>query len=200
MKLLYPALIGLAGGIAGTLIYAWIQRADHRNNPAEKILAITASALVPAGLFLKYGMSPIALVYSILALVLTGVSVFDLRTKTIPLWITVPGSIVGIAVSMFTGNSNLRNSVTGMFLGAAILLFTTLVEAIRKKDVGGGDWKLAAMIGSFLGPRRIVTAMLLGGLAGLAAGIVMALRPGSAKPSALGPYLSAGAIATMFWN
>ena len=88
----------------------------------------------------------------------------------------------------------------GMLLGAAILLFTTIVEAARHKEVGGGDWKLAAAIGSFLGARRLVTAMLFAGLFGMIAGVVVLWRRSEPKPAALGPYLSAGAIAAMLWT
>jgi prepilin signal peptidase PulO-like enzyme (type II secretory pathway) len=94
----------------------------------------------------------------------------------------------------------LKNSLIGMFLGAGILLFTTVVEAARHKEVGGGDWKLAAAIGSFLGGRRMVTAMLCAGLIGLIAGVLLSRRRAGPAPSALGPYISAGAIAAMLWK
>jgi leader peptidase (prepilin peptidase)/N-methyltransferase len=201
-------LIGLGGGITGWIMSRLIDRKTGENRRAETLVTVALSAAVPAALVIRFhGAGAPVLTYGILSVVLTGVSVFDLRKKLIPHWVTVPGTLAGIAVSTWVLPSGFRNSIAGALTGAGILLFTTLVEAVRHKDIGGGDWKLAAVIGSFVGPRKVIVAMISGGLAGAVAGLVVARRAAArraaarrALPAALGPYLSAGAIVSMFWN
>ena len=77
------------------------------------------------------------------------------------------------------------------------MLAAALVEALRKKEIGGGDWKYAAMIGSFVGPQRIIIALVLTGVFGAVGAIALAVSGRHAKPQALGPWLSAGAVASI---
>jgi leader peptidase (prepilin peptidase)/N-methyltransferase len=201
LNLPYTLAFGLTGGICGWLLHGAIQRKTATTSSTQRILAIACSAVIPAALHLKYQLSGrIAIVYGILSIVLVAISVFDLRTKVIPHMVTVPGTFAGIAASTLLTTIGFRNSAIGMFLGAGIVLFTTLVQTIRRNDVGGGDWKLAAMIGSFLGVHGTVVAMFSAGCIGLAGGLILLFREGKGKPMALGPYLSAGAILAMFWT
>jgi leader peptidase (prepilin peptidase)/N-methyltransferase len=201
LNLLIAAAFALAGGIAGLLIHRAIEKKEPRRNAIERNIAVAASSIIPALLYFKYQAAvEVAVVYGILALVLIGTSVFDLRKQVIPHLVTLPGIAAGLAASTWILPIGFRSAVIGMLLGAGILLFTTFVEAARGKEVGGGDWKLAAAIGSFLGTNRLVTAMLFAGLFGMIVGVILVLRRSTSKPAALGPYLSAGAIAAMFWR
>jgi leader peptidase (prepilin peptidase)/N-methyltransferase len=198
---LYAAAFALVGGIAGLLIYGGLERNDPRENRLERNLTVAASTIIPFLIYLKHQDSGrVAVVYGILSIVLIGTSVFDLRKQVIPHLVTLPGMAAGLATSSWFLPIGFSDSLIGMILGAGILLFTTIVEALRGKDVGGGDWKLAAAIGSFLGARRLVTAMLFAGLFGMIVGGVLLWRRSALKPAALGPYISAGAIAAMLWN
>jgi leader peptidase (prepilin peptidase)/N-methyltransferase len=197
---LIAAAFGVAGAIAGFTIHHFIESKDPRHNRFERNVVVAAGAIVPALLYVKYQASVgFAVVYGILSLVLLGTSVFDLRKQVIPHLVTLPGIALGLVASTWLLPIGFQNAVLGMVLGAGILLFTTIVESVRKKEVGGGDWKLAAAIGSFLGPQRVITAMLAAGLLGLIAGALL-YRSRGPKPSALGPFISAGAIVAMFWN
>src|SRR2546422_5899031 len=48
-----------------------------------------------------------------------------------------------------------------------VLMAATIVEALRKKVIGGRDCKYAAMIGSFIGPQSIVLALVFTGILGV---------------------------------
>ena len=197
----YAAAFALVGGICGLLMYRAIESRDPRDSRLERNLTIAAGVVIPTAIYLKYQASgELALVYGILSLVLLGTSVFDLRKQVIPHLVTLPGIAAGLAASTWILPIGFRNSVIGMLLGAGILLFTTIVETLRHKEIGGGDWKLAAAIGSFLGAKRVVTAMLFAGVFGVVVGAVLLWRRAASKPMALGPFLSAGAIAAMLWN
>jgi leader peptidase (prepilin peptidase)/N-methyltransferase len=198
---LYAAAFALLGGISGLLIHRGIERIEPRRNAVERNLTIAAAAIVPLLIYLKHQDSGrLAVVYGILSLVLLGTSVFDLRKQVIPHLVTLPAMAAGLVTSTWLLPIGFTDSLIGMFLGAGILLFTTIVEALRHKEVGGGDWKLAAAIGSFLGTQRTVTALIFAALFGLIAGGLLIWRRSASKPAALGPFISAGAIAAMLWN
>ena len=83
----------------------------------------------------------------------------------------------------------------GMLTG--VLMAATIVEALRKKEIGGGDWKYAAMIGSFIGPQRIALALVLTGVFGVLGGTALAISGVHTRGHALGPWLTAGAVASI---
>jgi leader peptidase (prepilin peptidase)/N-methyltransferase len=203
MTLPLPLLSGFVGAAAGWLITKLVDHATvhhpRRTKRLESILSITVSALLLAALALRFKESGIRLiVYSGLVLVLVGVTVFDIRTQIIPHVVTIPGSIFGLISGSFILPSGIRESMLGLLLGGGVLLLATLFEAMRKKEIGGGDWKYAAMIGSFIGPQRIVVALILTGVFGAVGAVALAFSGGQARPQALGPWLSVGAIASIF--
>ena len=115
----------------------------------------------------------------------------------IPHVVTIPGTVVGLLAGSFLLPLGMRQSMLGLLVGGGILILATVVETVRKKDIGGGDWKYAAMIGSFIGPQRIVLALALTGVFGVLGGAALAFAGVQARPQALGPWLSAGAVASI---
>src|SRR5690606_32818626 len=61
-----------------------------------------------------------------------------------------------------------------------------LAAAFALRGLGGGDVKLLAAVGAFLGPERLVTALLAGGVAGGVLALAVALRRGVLLPALLG--------------
>lgn len=105
------------------------------------------------------------------------------------------------------------DSLFGILLGGGFLLMAGWVgrKVFKQEAMGGGDVKLAAMIGSFWGWQAVLVsffaAFLLGSLAGislLAAGRVKKNdAPEGVKPRAMvpfGPFLALGAVIAMFWG
>jgi leader peptidase (prepilin peptidase) / N-methyltransferase len=202
MTITLPLLVGLMGGAAGRLVSWIVDRAtfDYRGRTKrlESLLSTTASAVLLAALAVRFEEPGIRLfVYGGLVLALIGVTVFDIRTHVIPYVVTIPGTVVGIIAGSLLLPLGIRQSVLGLLVGGGVLLLATVVEAIRKKQIGGGDWKYAAMIGSFIGPQRIVIALVLTGIFGLVGGIALAFAGLHSRPHALGPWLSAGAVASI---
>ena len=135
--------------------------------------------------------------YSAFALVLVGVTLFDFRKHEIPLLVTLPGALAGLVLASLVLPLGFTRSIIGLAFGGGVLVTTTLIEAARKKEVGGGDWKYAAMIGAFVGWPNIITALILTGVFGVGGAIVLKLCGFPSRPQALGPWLSAGAISTL---
>ena len=197
MNILFPILLGAAGTIAGWIVYRIVGRYSKQQFSFEQHFTIGASALFMLSLAFKLGeTSLLLLTYGSFGTVLIGVALFDFRTHQIPLWVTVPGTIAGPILAAFVLPFGLAGSLIGLVFGGGVLIVTTLIEAARKKEVGGGDWKYAAMIGSFVGWPDIVTAMVFTGVFGMVAGLLLKARGINSRPQALGPWLSLAACRT----
>jgi leader peptidase (prepilin peptidase) / N-methyltransferase len=192
-----PLLSALAGAGAGWLVSRIVDRFTAPDVRAS-LLPVPASAIAVSLLAIKFGVpGPHLFVYSGLALVLVGVTVFDIRRQMIPHVVTIPGMIGGLLASTFLLPAGFTESILGLLLGGGILLAATIFETLRKKEIGGGDWKYAAMIGSFIGWQKIIVALVFTGIFGIVGAIALHAAGTHTKPQALGPWLSAGALASI---
>ena len=68
--------------------------------------------------------------------------------------------------------------------------------------MGGGDMKLGAMLGAFLGWRLTLVALFLAVVVGGVAAVVVlaAGRKGRKDPIPFGPFLALGGAAALFWG
>lgn len=88
----------------------------------------------------------------------------DLRSRRIPNWLVLPFLVVGIAVSFAPPSWHgigIAQSLEGMGLG--LLLFGVLAFM---GGMGMGDVKLCAAIGAWIGPRQLLLALIITGIAG----------------------------------
>lgn len=113
---------------------------------------------------------PVSVSTLLLLLLTTIVAVTDLVTHRIPNRITYPGILVALAVNGFAqgwdGPRGLEDSLKGFALCGGLMVVSYVLF-----HVGGGDVKLLAMIGAFLGVEQGVEALLwtfiFGGMVGL---------------------------------
>jgi leader peptidase (prepilin peptidase) / N-methyltransferase len=72
--------------------------------------------------------------------------------------------------------------------------------ATGKEGMGGGDIKLLAMVGAFLGWKGVLFTIMASSLIGTIVGMVVMLRSGKGIKMALpfGPFLAMGAILYIF--
>ena len=96
----------------------------------------------------------------LLALVVLA-AVWDVRTGRIPNWLTAGGALAALVLRAAAGSGALVDGLQGLGLG--LLVFFPLF-ALRA--MGGGDVKLVAMAGAFLGPERALAALLVTAVAG----------------------------------
>jgi prepilin peptidase CpaA len=90
----------------------------------------------------------------ILALV---AGVWDARWRRIPNWLNVPGALVGIVANTILFHwPGLEAALMGMLLGLALLLPFVLVRSL-----GAGDWKFAGALGAYLGPRQLLSVLVV---------------------------------------
>ena len=144
-----------------------------------------------------YGLTWSFLHYSILVLFLLPISFIDLDTKLILNVLIFPGIIIGLCSSIFLNQISIMNAVSGLFLGGGFLWCVGLLgnSIFKQESMGGGDIKLGAMIGIFLGPNVLIALFLAFFLAlpVIAIGLsTKRLKVGSTVP--FGPFISLGAV------
>ncbi|GIX48684.1 MAG: type 4 prepilin-like proteins leader peptide-processing enzyme [Candidatus Tectimicrobiota bacterium] len=155
--------------------------------------------LLYAGLFWQWAFSPQAAVAAALVTALLIVSFIDLDYQIVPDAITLPGIGAGLLASAWLTPVGLGNAFLGAGLGGGLLL---LVALLSRGGMGGGDIKLLAMVGAFLGWRAVLVTVFLGALSGAVVGIALILlgKKKRKEPIPFGPFLSLGALVALFWG
>ena len=167
------------------------------------LVEVLTGGLFSAAL-LAFGLTPRGLVAAILLAALVVVTFIDLEHLVIPDEITLAGLPVGLMASALTGRPPFPEALLAALGGAgALYLLAVYGELFFKREVlGGGDVKLAAMLGAFLGGHHLLLAFFLACLAGgLVGGLLLAT--GRAERGALlpfGPFLAFGAAAALFYG
>lgn len=101
--------------------------------------------------------------FSILVALCASATLFDLRYRRIPNVLTISGLLLALGLGAWYGGwAGLTTSTLGFLSGLALLL-----PGFMLRMTGGGDVKLLAAAGAFLGPSLTLTAFLLYILGGL---------------------------------
>ncbi len=173
------------------------------------------TAIVFLILFSHYGFSIKFLIYTGLACSLIVATFIDFEHQIIPDEITLGGLVIGVLLSILYPplhtpvsstlwhgiKSSLIQSVLGIIAGGgAIYLIGVLGTWIFRKDsMGGGDVKLMAMLGSFLGWKFALLIIILGAFSGSIFGII-SLMKNKSHIIPFGPYLSFGAFLCLLYG
>ncbi|MFQ5890416.1 MAG: prepilin peptidase [Gemmatimonadota bacterium] len=127
-----------------------------------------ATILIWLGLAAIYGPSWHSLRGSVLFSLLLAIAVIDGRHYLIPDVLSLSGLGAGLALSLLPGPPTPLSALVGAGLGYLVLFAAGLAgEWIFKKPaMGGGDMKMMAMLGAFLGPVGAMLTIFLGALTG----------------------------------
>jgi len=172
-------------------------------------LVEATTALFMLSAFFKYGQTPRFVAAAIFLWVLLALSVIDIQFQKIPNVIVVPVGAVALAAAAaqlffsarylpLVDKAGALNAVIGFAIGGGLLMAIALV---RPGGMGGGDVKLAAFMGIFLG-RYILVGLFLGFLFGSIAGIfsMVALHKTRKDLLPFGPYLALGSLLTLAYG
>lgn len=147
---------------------------------------------------------PVVLVsHAAFLMALVAVAWIDLDTRTIPDVVTIPGVGLGLAASLFAPpglGAALLGAICG---GVSLWLVGTLYErAAGVPGMGGGDVKLAAMMGAFLGVGGVFGAIFLASLAGSVFGIALIAKGQGSRRTAIpfGTFLAPSAVALLLYG
>jgi leader peptidase (prepilin peptidase)/N-methyltransferase len=155
-------------------------------------------------LFMKFGPSLSYLFYFSFVAALITITVIDLFHQIIPDVISLPGIGVGLLASLVIPHQTFFNSLIGMICGGgSLFLVATLYQWwFKREGMGGGDVKLLAMIGAFLGWKSVILTILLSSLIGSITGMIIMVLKGKDFKYAIpfGPFLSLGAVVSLFYG
>ena len=161
-------------------------------------------ALLSVALLFKFGLTVALPIYFLFSGALLAVIVIDFYHQIIPDVISLPGIVIGFACSFVNPVVTWQQAGLGLLIGGGALyavaagyyLFT------KREGMGGGDIKLIAMIGAFLGwqslPFVIFGSSVLGAIVGLAA--MTKQKKGGKTMIPYGPFLSVAALLYMFFR
>jgi leader peptidase (prepilin peptidase)/N-methyltransferase len=155
-------------------------------------------------LFIKFGPSLSYIFYFLFVSALIVITVIDLYHQIIPDVISIPGIGVGLLGSLIVPDITFFNSLIGVLVGGgSLFLIATLYQWLFKREgMGGGDVKLLAMIGGFLGWKSVILTIVLSSFIGSVAGITIMILKGKDFKTAIpfGPFLSLGAVISLFYG
>ena len=155
-------------------------------------------------IYLIYGLSIQTLVYIILSSALIIIAFIDLNQQIIPDVISLPGIVIGFIVSFFVPYISFVDSILGIVVGGGIILIIGLGGSViyKKEAMGGGDVKLSAMIGAFLGWRYIIISLFLGFFLGALIGIILIIMKIKKREDVIpfGPFIILGSFITLLWG
>jgi len=157
-------------------------------------------------LYLKYGITVKTLLLFVLISALVVVSFIDLKHYIIPDSISIPGVIVGFLTSFIQGAAvHPLESISGLLLGGFSLLFIGLIyeKLTGREGIGGGDIKLLAMIGAFLGYKNVLLILFLSSVVGAVIGVLLMIFVRDRSRHSLipfGPFLSFAAVVAVYYG
>lgn len=159
---------------------------------------------ITLALFLRLGLSPLffpLLAFSAALLVITFI---DLDHRIIPDVISLPGIVVGVILALAGISISIKSSLMGLLLGGGALFAVAYIyEAITKREgMGGGDVKLLAMIGAWLGWQAVLFTLFFASLLGTIIGgtVMLIQKEGRYYAIPFGPFLALAALAYIFFG
>lgn len=165
----------------------------------ELLMGILALAL-----YSTYGFSITFGGYFLFSATLLVISYIDLHLQIIPDSLTLPGIIAGIIFSLVSPQLYWLESLLGILLGGGGLYTVAfLYKLLRKKQgMGGGDIKLLAMLGAFLGWQSICFILLVSSITGIIVSLITLIRHkwGIKTRIPFGPFLCFAGICYIFFS
>jgi leader peptidase (prepilin peptidase)/N-methyltransferase len=162
-----------------------------------------ANGLLYLAVALRDGPTLRALVDMAFVTALLVLSLVDLDHHILPNVITLPGIAVGLLANVAIGGweAGLRSALAA---AAGYLAFWAIAATYRRtrgvEGLGQGDWKLAAMLGAFLGWERLLLTVLLASILGTIVGVALiATRARTSQhPLPLGTFLGIAGLVVLF--
>ncbi|HWR83578.1 MAG TPA: prepilin peptidase [Candidatus Deferrimicrobium sp.] len=156
-------------------------------------------------LYWNFSLSVPFVVFALLSSTLLAIFFIDLDFQIIPDVITLPGMLAGLAVSFLPSGIGIFNSLVGLVVGGGALYVIAVVgdRLFKKESMGGGDIKMAAMLGSFLGWQKAILVLVASSIIGLVVSVaIMAFSAQLRKTRVVpfGPFLAAGGVLAIVYG
>lgn len=159
------------------------------------LFALAAAALGPTIDFLVAAAFLAALV---------AITFIDLDHQIIPNVVTYPGIVAGLLASLLSPRISWLDAALGVLVGGGIffLIAEGSLRIMGQEGMGGGDVKLGAMLGAFIGWKAVLFTILLSVVGGglVAAALIASGLKSRKDPIPFGPFLAGAGAIGFFWG
>ncbi len=159
-----------------------------------------ATAAIWMAAAVRFGLSWQALSTAVFFTLLLGIALTDARTYIIPDEFSLGGLLFGLLLALAPGGISIWQALAGAALGFVLLWGVGWLGEwmFQKPAMGGGDIKMIAMVGAFLGPTGVLLTIFGGALIGSVIFGPISWRTGKLVP--FGIFLALGAGVTEVWG
>jgi leader peptidase (prepilin peptidase) / N-methyltransferase len=177
------------------------RKCGARISPRYPIVELSTAVLFVLH-YVIFGWTPLLATRLLFTSALVALFAIDLEHRLLPDVITLPGIVIGLVASAFLP-PGLRSALIGMIAGGGLLWIVgeAYYRYAGEEGMGGGDVKMLAMIGAFLGWQLVLVTLVFSSIAGAVIGLlVIALKRGDMKYALpYGTFLAiAGAMASLY--
>jgi leader peptidase (prepilin peptidase)/N-methyltransferase len=164
-------------------------------------------------LYYRFGLSYEFFIGFVFVAAMIVISVIDLDVRIVPDVISLPGIVLGVffsVVGYFWAGAKDQviptplSSLIGILAGGGFLLATAWIyeKFTGVEGMGGGDIKLLAMIGAFLGWPSVPVTLFIASILGSVIGLICMAITGAGRRLALpfAPFLCTGAVLYLFFS
>ena len=190
-------------------VLSWVFQKGRCKNCAEKIsvrypLTELAFAAVTVLCLLRFDLTVEALRNYVFLCCLFCLTLCDIDSMMIPDGCHIISAAAWVAALPFTFVSWADTGLhvlAGVVFGGGVLLISLLMDKILKKDtLGGGDIKLIAVSGLYLGLAGSLLSLMLACVIGLIAALIRRARSGDNGAFPFGPSLAIAAAAVLMYG
>ena len=157
MKIGLLIATGMILGYVVKQMVNWLKIDSYVMNNKNFFLEVVGASLITwSALNLD---APEAVIFSIVAMSLAGISIIDFHTFQIPLIFIIIGvaaSFAGILFKVIFLSSALWGIFVGAFIPLAIMLILWFIT--KRQGMGYGDIQMGLVLGAWLGPMRMAYA------------------------------------------
>ena len=172
-----------------------LMREKVRDRLAELALEVI-SALLFALVYALHGFSTQTLWLLVLYAFFALITIMDLKYRMVLNVLTYPGLVVALVVNIVLLQKPILPVLLGMVFGFSIFYLTARV---MPNGIGGGDIKLATLIGAALGfPQVLYALIVVAAASGVTIIYLLRVRGGSTKDSIpYAPFLCLGVVVVL---
>lgn len=147
--------------------------------------------------FSKFGFTFEFLAEIVLIICLIISTFIDIKHQIIPDKVVLPTAVIGLLLTFLLRLQNLPDYFLGSAVGGGIIL---LIAVLSRGGMGGGDVKLFAAVGMFLGLRLTILSILLSFIFGSIAGLMLIMLNLKKIKDAIpfGPFIALGSVISLF--
>ena len=162
------------------------------------------TALVAAALVASFGMTPATAGFFLFSAALITIIWIDIHHQIIPDVISISGIVLGFCFSFISPLVTWQESLIGILAGGGFFYAISFSYYLLRgqEGLGGGDIKLLAMLGAFLGWQSLFFIIFASSLSGSIIGLI-ALRSqkkGASTRIPFGPFLAVSGLVYLFFQ